>query len=84
MRWEEICELLQHESTSKFSDFTESENSNEEVDDHAIADSILKDIDDAASVADILMSDPIQPSNNNFLGKNMQNYDGVCEVFRKL
>ena len=39
MRSEEICELLEHESTPEFSDFTEEENIDDKVDDHAFLDS---------------------------------------------
>ena len=39
---EEICELLEHECTSEFSNFTESENSDNKVDNHSTVDSFCK------------------------------------------
>ena len=45
MKSEEISELLEHDSTSEFNDFTESENSDYEVYDCAFSDSIRKEND---------------------------------------
>ena len=53
-----FVELLEHESTSEFSDFTESENSDDEVDEHAFVDSVCKENDCANSVAYILVPVP--------------------------
>ena len=69
------------ESKCEFSDFTGSENSDNEVDDFAIFDSIRKEN---------YYSDPTYTLVSQYTfqitivyGENMQNYDGCCEVYRK-
>ena len=48
----------------------------------AFVDSVHKDFDDTDSLAYVLIK--VRDRLNNVVWENMQNYDGVCEVFRSL
>ncbi|KAK9301914.1 hypothetical protein QLX08_005912 [Tetragonisca angustula] len=76
----ETIELLEHDS--EYSDFSDSDSSDNEIDDEAVVDAIQQGEDDEEeSVADLPTVVPGQPVIEHFIWENMENYNGVREIF---
>ena len=69
---------------SEFSDFRENDSSDDKADDLSIVDLIRKANNGPYLVVDLPVSVKDNLQIKMLYGKNMQNYDNVCEIFRKI